>query len=465
MDIFKRPTFTQEIAGIGRTPDVNLPGAPINLPTDLSGAAPAGGIDFGAPSMIPGQFQQTSRTASYKGANPLLAAIADFATGLGGPRGFGSGIPIAAELAQQRNQAPTKFFAHEQQQADVGTQRTLQMQQIQRQEEQDSMPLISVNQETGKVTIVNKRKVKAGDIAGGVQTFEPKKMTSEDFHHFIKGIETDYGVTFSPDEVFAISQSADNPKKLQEVAVKIMQEKQQAARARDAAAEAEKRRAANELAAEQRRAANELAASIRQEKSLAGMAARQNKTHTDDARLDKSFQFNAARVDKIRAPIEAQQERIARLSASIDQRTPQSDALIAPELLTAMAGGMGSGLRMNEAEIARIVKGRSNWESLKAALNKWRENPNAVSITDSQREQIRALVDVTQQRVSAQVNAIDEEGQNLIDAGSVEEHRKIANRLHQRLAAINAGAGTKTIETKSSAAQKEADAYLRGKPR
>ncbi len=87
-------------------------------------------------------------------------------------------------------------------------------------------------------------------------------------------------------------------------------------------------------------------------------------------RLDRSYQFNSTQLDKLAKPIEDQASRLERLQTTINQQTPQADALLAPELLTVMAGGQGSGLRMNEAEIPRVVGGRSNFESLKAALNK-----------------------------------------------------------------------------------------------
>ena len=111
--------------------------------------------------------------------------------------------------------------------------------------------------------------------------------------------------------------------------------------------------------------------------------------------LDKSYQFNSTQLEKVGKPIDDAVSRFGRLQDTINQTTPQADALVAPELLTVMAGGAGSGLRMNEAEISRIVGGRSNYESLKAAANKWQSDPTkALSITASQRQQIKALMTV-----------------------------------------------------------------------
>ena len=101
-----------------------------------------------------------------------------------------------------------------------------------------------------------------------------------------------------------------------------------------------------------------------------------------DARLDRSYNKEVSRIDSVAKPVLDRADRLQRLKLSLDAQSPQADALIAPELLTAMAGGQGSGLRMNEAEISRIVGGRSKWESLKASMNQWSLDPSkALSIT------------------------------------------------------------------------------------
>lgn len=178
-NFFKRPTFTREITGIERTPDVNLPGIPNQFPMDATVSGPP--LDFGPPSTIPGQFQPTSRTESFKGTAPALAFLADFMTGFGGPQGFGSGIPYAQQQQQRRNAAPGLFFEQQQQQADLGTQRTLQMHGLQRQEQQDRFKFVDFN---GRKTLVDTSRladVQAGKIPpeGAFITLEPDKLTPE----------------------------------------------------------------------------------------------------------------------------------------------------------------------------------------------------------------------------------------------------------------------------------------------
>jgi hypothetical protein len=132
--------------------------------------------------------------------------------------------------------------------------------------------------------------------------------------------------------------------------------------------------------------------------------------------------------------------RMGRLKDTLAQGTPQADALAAPELLTIMAGGQGSGLRMNEAEIARIVGGRSHWENLKAAAQKWSTNPEtANSITADQRQQVRALVATVDAKLTQKQNILNDAGQNLLDAKSPEEQHRVIIEARRALTQIDAG--------------------------
>jgi hypothetical protein len=166
---------------------------------------------------------------------------------------------------------------------------------------------------------------------------------------------------------------------------------------------------------------------------------------TSGAAGQRSYQFQSKRMDKIAAPIEQRAERISRLEDTLNQNNPQADALVAPELLTVMAGGQGSGLRMNEAEIARIIGGRSAWETLKANIQHWSTDPQAArSITPDQQRQIRSLFGAIKTRVGQKMQALDEERQNLANSDNPAEHRLIYNRLQKRLSDLDVGGGAQT---------------------
>ncbi len=158
----------------------------------------------------------------------------------------------------------------------------------------------------------------------------------------------------------------------------------------------------------------------------------------ETARSDRSYAALSTQIESGYKPVADQLDRMGRLSVSVGQETPQADALIAPELLTAMAGGMGSGLRMNESEIARIVGGRSAFENLKAILMHYNpDNKQALSITPEQRVQIRSLVTEMQAKLLAKQEAYAQARQDLASADTVDEQRKIANDLKSTVAKID----------------------------
>jgi len=160
------------------------------------------------------------------------------------------------------------------------------------------------------------------------------------------------------------------------------------------------------------------------------------------AQLEGSYKYNNNVLDKVAQPIELLVNRLGRLNDTIAQNTPAADALVAPELLTVMAGGQGSGLRMNEAEIARIVGGRTHWEDLKAAINKWKtesDHHQTVSITSAQRLQIRSLVETVNKKIQAKQKVLDDARQGLSEAESPAEHKKIVTNARHAITGIDQG--------------------------
>jgi hypothetical protein len=163
-------------------------------------------------------------------------------------------------------------------------------------------------------------------------------------------------------------------------------------------------------------------------------------TARNDTRADKSYQFNVGELNTLGKPITDRVSRLSTLQDTINQSNPQSDALIAPELLTVMAGGQGSGLRMNEAEISRIVGGRTAWESIKAAANKWQTDPRkGLSITPAQRGQIRALMQAVYGKLQQKQSILDQAQEDLINTDDPKEHRRIVAGARQKMTTIDQG--------------------------
>jgi hypothetical protein len=224
--------------------------------------------------------------------------------------------------------------------------------------------------------------------------------------------------------------------------LEAQKEAEQEKRQQEAIAAQEKRETERETAAEKtqeaRFAEQEKLESERE--AAAEQRLREAAPTKQSARADKSFEYNNTALDKVAQPLDALNLRMGRLNDTINQNTPQADALVAPELLSVMSGGQGSGLRMNEAEIARIVGGRSNWEALQAAVNKWKTDPKAaLSITTAQRAQIRALAKTVQDKLIAKEKIIDDARNALIDTDDPKEHRRIVADTKKKLDAIDAG--------------------------
>jgi len=165
---------------------------------------------------------------------------------------------------------------------------------------------------------------------------------------------------------------------------------------------------------------------------------RPEKAGAADARADRSYTYNNNKLDALGKPIEDAEARMGRLRESLAQNTPSADAEIAPELLTIMAGGAGSGLRMNEAEISRVVGGRSKWQSLEAAINQWKLDPaKANSITPEQRKQIRDLIEAVNAKLQKKQQALDQAREDLLNSDDPKEHRKIVTNAHHALTLID----------------------------
>jgi hypothetical protein len=152
-----------------------------------------------------------------------------------------------------------------------------------------------------------------------------------------------------------------------------------------------------------------------------------------------SYKFTTENMEKARVPAETQLAKLTRLNDTINQKSPLADAIVAPELLTAMVGGQGSGLRMNEAEISRIVGGRNNWENLKSKIMAYQTDPSKpFSITDEQRKQMQALIPVIAQRLKAKVDVINgAEGEVADPNAQMQEHKQSFLKMNQQLSAID----------------------------
>lgn len=159
----------------------------------------------------------------------------------------------------------------------------------------------------------------------------------------------------------------------------------------------------------------------------------------EDAANDKGYQFNSTQLEKVRTPIDALANRMSTLTQNTNFHTPQADSLLAPEILSVVAGGTGSGLRMNQAELERISNGSTKWTQLQTALNKWSTDPQHATFTDEQRNQMRQIVGAVQSKVTAQQKILEDGEQKLIDAKDRTEQRQVVANTRKLIDAVNNG--------------------------
>lgn len=180
------------------------------------------------------------------------------------------------------------------------------------------------------------------------------------------------------------------------------------------------------------------ASAYEKRKTLAPVAqATLSQPNKDNDRLDRSYTHNDNKLDKLASPIEEKQQRLSTLLGNVNLNSAAADSVIAPELLTVMAGGQGSGVRMTDSEIRRITSGRSSMQDMKALLQK--VAGGGQSFTDSQRGEIRAMVDLVQSKIQRKLQIIGTARDQMLDATSVEGHRQVISKAQRDLDGIDAG--------------------------
>jgi len=130
------------------------------------------------------------------------------------------------------------------------------------------------------------------------------------------------------------------------------------------------------------------------------------------------FDKYSTQVDKVKDPMDATGARAGLAIKNLDLKTKAADALVAPEILTLAAGGQGSGLRMNEAEISRIVGGRDIWDTLKSKINYLQTKGG--TFDDTQRGQLRQIAQYVQERSGAVSSILDQTREKML-AGQGDE--------------------------------------------
>ncbi len=88
-------------------------------------------------------------------------------------------------------------------------------------------------------------------------------------------------------------------------------------------------------------------------------------------------------------------ERVDRARTVLNSPNFLTDAVAAPEFLQIMAGGMGSGLRMTDAELRRVNEAQSKFNQARAYIAKWGIG-KSVTIQEDMRKNMKEMLDIVE---------------------------------------------------------------------
>lgn len=200
-----------------------------------------------------------------------------------------------------------------------------------------------------------------------------------------------------------------------QLAVQRILAKPQATWTPDEAALVQGQREWNKVAGEQ--------AAQRLNVSINATNTRRGDTETDRAITHESDQVQK-KIDTLHFP------QAAKLIDTLNQPGGESDVIAIPEFLTAMAGGMGTGLRMTQAELDLIQHARPGTENIAMKLNNLAGTYRA--LTDDQRAQMVKLVRSVATREAELSDRYTLAMAKINQAGNAKEARDIRNKMNEQ---------------------------------
>lgn len=164
------------------------------------------------------------------------------------------------------------------------------------------------------------------------------------------------------------------------------------------------------------------------------------KPYMDATQITQSYQRADNKIAGYFKEINDQALRLQKLKVTLNQQGNLADSLLAPEIVVAMAGGQGSGVRINEAEIDRVLGGQNRWDNLKRELKKWDASgqPHGTFLVDDKmRAQMRDVIRYIDQKNQTALRGLDKLGDSLLDANSgpdfLDRHRAIVKQARDMM--------------------------------
>lgn len=155
-----------------------------------------------------------------------------------------------------------------------------------------------------------------------------------------------------------------------------------------------------------------------------------------------SYNAISSRIETIAKPVFERVERLQRIVDTLNTPNAVADSLVAPELLSAMAAGAGSGIRINESEIQRVLGARSTIENVRAMLMKVQSGE---TVTPEVRKQMNQLVALVKSKIDRKVEIVNKARQALAKSDSIASQRQIFADMNEKLGNID----TKGVEEPS----------------
>lgn len=171
-------------------------------------------------------------------------------------------------------------------------------------------------------------------------------------------------------------------------------------------------------------------------------AAAENRLASLDLRqqnaVHASREQQAARLDKIARPVEDSLKNFGALNDALSAGNPQAEVMIAPLLIKAEAGGVGSGLRITNAEINAVKGGRTVWESIRSKVKAFQLNPDKpIQYNPAEREQIRQLMKLSTDKLAAKNTMIQDARSDLLISDKPADHMKVFNETAKKISDVD----------------------------
>jgi hypothetical protein len=143
-------------------------------------------------------------------------------------------------------------------------------------------------------------------------------------------------------------------------------------------------------------------------------------------------------LEALNKPLQSQLDEYEKVGTALNQRTAQADNDLAPLILKATVGGMGSGFRMTEAEINKTMGAGTKWEALQRSLNKWSTDPQHFVFPEEQRTAMRNLAKAIRAKTYEQHRKIQDMRYKIAESDDPKEILRLRTQLRDNMAPTDA---------------------------